>query len=185
MSEATATGDATSPSGATPDAGNDLDGAGATLRTGGDDLGDAGKRALAEVRKELRTRDAALAERDARIAELENAGRSELERKTADVDRLTATLGERDARIAELEAQLADLDRNELRRDVASKAGIPDLWQRLNGATEQELAADAAALAERIGVGGRTPDLGAGARPGGTPSGGMDALLRQKMEGRR
>jgi hypothetical protein len=93
MTEAMGAGGATPPSGATPgptfDTGTDD---GATPGSGRhDDLGDSGKRAIAEMRKELRTRDAVVAERDAllaqrdsRIAELENAGRSELERKDAE-----------------------------------------------------------------------------------------------------
>lgn len=166
----TATSGATPDPGATPGAAQDA--AGDSGRT---DLGDAGKRALAEVRRELKAKDTQLAERDAHIAELENAGRSELERTRADNERLTETLRQREARIAELE-------RDSARRAAAAAAGIPDQWERLRGETDAELAADAKQLAEWRGATGQTPDLGAGARPGGPATGtsGMSQRIRDR-----
>ena len=42
---------------------------------------------------------------------------------------------------------LARMELDQLRRDAAQAAGIPQLWQRLQGETADELAADAAVLA--------------------------------------
>lgn len=44
-------------------------------------------------------------------------------------------------------AKLAQVEHDQQRRDAAQAAGIPALWQRLQGATAEELAEDAKALA--------------------------------------
>ncbi|MBP8950267.1 MAG: hypothetical protein KBG73_15600 [Candidatus Promineofilum sp.] len=44
-------------------------------------------------------------------------------------------------------AKLAQMEHDQQRRDAAQAAGIPALWQRLQGATAEELAEDAKALA--------------------------------------
>lgn len=43
--------------------------------------------------------------------------------------------------------KLARMELDQLRRDAAQAAGIPQLWQRLQGETADDLAADATALA--------------------------------------
>ena len=48
---------------------------------------------------------------------------------------------------ADFEAKLAQMEHDQQRRDAAQAAGIPQLWQRLQGATADELAEDAKALA--------------------------------------
>ena len=52
-----------------------------------------------------------------------------------------------EATAAELKAKLAQMEHDQLRRDAAQAAGIPQLWQRLQGETAEALAEDAAALA--------------------------------------
>lgn len=52
-----------------------------------------------------------------------------------------------EGKAAELETKLRQMEHDQLRRDVAQTAGIPQLWQRLQGETAEELAADAKALA--------------------------------------
>lgn len=52
-----------------------------------------------------------------------------------------------EATAAELKAKLAQMEHDQLRRDAAQAAGIPQLWQRLQGETAEELAEDAKALA--------------------------------------
>ena len=44
-------------------------------------------------------------------------------------------------------AKVAQMERDQQRRDAAQAAGIPQLWQRLQGSTPEELAEDAKALA--------------------------------------
>ena len=44
-------------------------------------------------------------------------------------------------------AKVAQMEHDQQRRDAAQAAGIPQLWQRLQGATAEELAEDAKALA--------------------------------------
>ena len=44
-------------------------------------------------------------------------------------------------------AKVAQMEHDQQRRDAAQAAGIPQLWQRLQGATAEELAEDAKTLA--------------------------------------
>jgi len=48
---------------------------------------------------------------------------------------------------ADLEAKLQRMEHDQQRRDAAQAAGIPQLWQRLQGSTPEELAEDAKGLA--------------------------------------
>lgn len=48
---------------------------------------------------------------------------------------------------AALEARVTQIERDALRKDIAQTAGIPALWERLQGETAEELTADAQALA--------------------------------------
>lgn len=51
------------------------------------------------------------------------------------------------ARAAQAAQRLAQMEHDQQRRDAAQAAGIPSLWQRLQGDTAEALAEDAAALA--------------------------------------
>jgi hypothetical protein len=152
---------ATPEAGATPAAGNES----TTTTTDTDDgLGEAGKRALAALRRELNEvkveRDTALTAQRAR----EDAERTELEKAVRDKEEVAT---ERDT-----------LRTKVMRMEAAAAAGIPDQWQRLIGSTPEELAADAKSYAESLGTTTETPtaaDLGAGARPG-TPATGRDGF---------
>jgi hypothetical protein len=170
MSEPTPASEGATPSpGATPGAGTTPAPATGATPIGDGDLGEQGKRALAELRKERDDLRRQLQDRD-------DADKSELERERLAHERAKERLTERDTRIAELEM-------NERRRAAATAAGIPEQWQRLQGSTEDELAADAKKLAEWRGQPVRpAPDLGAGARPGGPATGepGMTELIRRK-----
>lgn len=140
--------------------------------------GDGAKRALAELRRELKE---ARSERDALAAakrEAEDAERSELEKVTRDRD-------EASGKATTLELQV-------LKMEAAIRAGIPGQWMRLNGATADELDADAKTFAKSIGKtdddessNGKTAspaDLGAGARTGvsATGSAGFSEVIRQR-----
>lgn len=65
-------------------------------------------------------------------------------------------------------ARLAQVEHDQQRRDAAQAAGIPQLWQRLQGATVEELAEDAAALAAMMQP--AQPGNGQSARTATTPA---------------
>ena len=173
--------DPTPTPGATPEAGAMPAGvAEAVPNPNGDaDLGDGGKRALADLRRELKEvkadRDSL---RDAQQAR-EDAEKSELEKATRDRDEATSKLSAAELKVLKMEA--------------AIDAGIPKQWMRLNGTTPDELKADAKTFAESLGHSSdETPpatpaDLGAGPRPGApaTGSAGFSARLREQSRGRR
>lgn len=124
-----------------------------------EDLGDAGKRALADLRRELRSvqkerDDLATAKR-----EREDGERTELEKAVRDRE---SVAGERDT-----------LRDKVMKMEAAIDAGIPDQWRRLIGSTTEELVADAKSYAEQIGVNQEPerPDLGSGPRGGGSATG--------------
>jgi len=132
------------------------------------ELGDAGRRALEDMRLQLKrvTRDRdelAKAQRDR-----EDAERTELEKVSAERD--------------DLQQRVSALEHEGRARTAATDAGIPDLWDRLKGDTPEELTEDAKSMAERLGQrpGGVT-DLGAGARPAAPATGhaGMNERIRR------
>jgi vacuolar-type H+-ATPase subunit I/STV1 len=80
---------------------------------------------------------------------------------------------------ADATKQLEELQRESLRQRVALKAGIPaEHIHRLQGSTEDELAADAAELAKLLTPKAPRPDPTQGSRAGQQPTD-MNALLRQ------
>jgi|1186.fasta_scaffold274557_1 hypothetical protein len=168
------------PSGATPDPGA-TPGPEHTPQDSqqhADDLGEGGKRALAEMRRQAREATQQRDELAQRLKAIEDADKSELERAQSTLSEHELTIAARDARIAELEHEA-------MARTAAADAGISQHWQRLRGATPEELAADADALVTEIGGGAqRAPsaDLGSGARPPGSATGhdGMNALIRNR-----
>ena len=165
---------ATADAGATPAAGDP------PADTGDrDGLGDAGRKALADIRRELK---AVSKERDdvqRQLRERQDAERTDLERLTAERETLTA---ERET----LLGRVATLEREGRARAAAIEAGIPDLWDRLKGDDEAELLDDAKAMAERLGV-GRQParDLGAGARDAAPATGNAAMNERIRRSARR
>lgn len=174
-----ATGDATSPSGATPEANTSPASADPLADLGNtDELGDAARRAIVSLRRESRAAAERLtAERDAALARVqafEDATGTETEQ-------LRTKIGRSDKRIGELEAENSVLRRRIEASAVAARHGIPDLADRLQGMTTEELEADAKALSERVGAARTTNDhdLGAGARAGGSSTG-MDQLIRER-----
>lgn len=120
-------------------------------------------RELRQAQGQLRTAQRAL-------QELEDAGKSELERASTRAERA--------------EQRVAELERNQLVSAVAARHSLPpELAERLRGETEQELEADAKALAKLMP--GETPDpgaLGAGARSAAATGGsrGFSEQIRQR-----
>lgn len=138
------------------------------------EIGEAGKRALDAMRRENRAALKRAEAAEAKIKEAEDAERSELERATA-------TISERDARIAELEHE-ADA------RAAATAHGVPDAWERLRGATPEELDADAKLFAAQYAAqnaGRPAADLGSGARPTTPATGSMGMTERIRRQAGR
>jgi hypothetical protein len=153
MPDPTTAAGATPETGATPAAG-DPGGDPATTTTT-DGLGEEGRRAIAELRRELK---AAQRERD----ELKSAAQTRADAERSDVEKATA-------RAEEAETRLAGLEHQSLQVRVATAAGIPQHWKRLVGKDEDELKADAEELKASLPTNGSgtTPapgDLGAGVR---------------------
>jgi hypothetical protein len=149
---------------ATPDATTGTTAAGATPPQkddkGDDELREAGVRALTAERE---ARQAA----ERRVAELEDAGKSEVERLTNQLARVTA---ERDAEIA----KTSEYERTAARMRIAAEVGLPnELAERLVGDDDRALRADAKRLLDIT----QPPDgrLGAG-RGGVTPARGTDDM---------
>lgn len=127
------------------------------------------------------SRRARQAEADAKAARselqgLQDQGKSEVEK--------AATRAER------AEARVAELERSLLVTSVASKYDLhPELVPRLRGDTEEELEADAKALAKQFPRQQETPppDLGSGPRDAATAAGskGFSETLRRQAQRRR
>jgi uncharacterized membrane protein YqiK len=148
--------DTSSSSGATPDP----------------DLGDAGKRVIAEARRATRAAEQRAAELETRLSAIEDRDKTELERARE--------------RSVKAETRVAELEHETRARTAAAAAGISDQWHRLRGSTEDELKADADSLAEAFGKrdegSGLTPaELGAGPRPNAPAMGsqGMNQRIRR------
>lgn len=89
-------------------------------------------------------------------------------------------------RLAEAEAEANRLKLIELQRQAAEKAGLPPaLATRLQGATPEELEADAMALAETLPKSTKTPPNVQATNPGGnaTGKGETDAERRRRLLG--
>ena len=144
---APAPADGATPPAATPDPSADEAG-----------LGEAGKRALAAERDARKAAEKSATEALAKLQQIEDEKLSELEKAQK-----TAT---------EASARLAEIEATSLRQKVALDKGIPAaLVARLQGATEEELAADADALLGLMNA-PRTPapDPGQGPRGNGPQS---------------
>ena len=85
-----------------------------------------------------------------------------------------------EAKAAELAARVQQMERDQLRRDVAQTAGIPQLWARLQGETAEDLAADAKELAAMVqpAVGQRS----ATTTPTPAAQGGQADYVKQAIE---
>ena len=117
-------------------------------------LGDAGKKALASERKARRDAEKALADAQAKVKEFEQAQMSEQER-------LTAQLKEAQDAAAKATAEA-------LRLRVAAEVGLdPELHEFLDGITDEaQMRARAQKLAAKAGASApkKTPDFGGGKR---------------------
>jgi len=142
-------------------------------------LGDAGREALDKERAARREADRALAAARQRVAELEDAGKSEGERTRAELERAQE-------RIRELEGIQHERELLELKREVGAEVDPPlpfTLADRLQGTDRRSLKADAAKLAEELKAGVPVGDLGigrgAGAAGGTAGRVDMNQLIRE------
>jgi chromosome segregation ATPase len=87
-----------------------------------------------------------------RIADLEDAGKSENDRLASQLKRTQDDADEHKRRVAELEGEIARRDLDQLKRDVAAEAGLPpSVASRLQGTDRRSLRADAEALSKELG----------------------------------
>ncbi len=178
--------------GATPTAGPTPEGAkpdGPTVdeRDAGDGpdagkLGEKGKAALDRERDARREAERRAAESEKRLHDLEDAGKSEVERAIARLDRQSAELEQARGRVQELEADVARRELLELKRTIASEFGIPpEAAHRLQGSDTRSLRADAERYVdEREAT--ETPGsigVGRGGTAGARPSADMNRLIRE------
>jgi hypothetical protein len=178
---ATPTGGPT-PEGAKPDGPTD----GGAKPTGGPDdagtLGDKGKAALDREREARREAERRAADAERALHDLQDAGKSEVERAIARLDRQSAELETASARVRELEADVARRELLELKRSIASEFGIPaDAAHRLQGSDTRSLRADAERYIAEREASERPGDIGVGrgGTAGARPSADMNRLLRE------
>lgn len=116
-----------------------------------EDLGDAGKKALAEERKARRELEKQLKEvggtnaaLQQRLKEFEDRDKTEID-KAYEAAKTAAT--ERDTFKSEAEKLKTTLQRQKI---CAAKGLDPDLWDRVIGDTEEEISADVERLVEKF-----------------------------------
>lgn len=120
-------------------------------RAGEEQLGDAGKRAIQAEREARAAAEKAARDAQAKLKEIEDAQKSEEQKRQEAAD----------AALKEAEAAKAKA----LRYEVAAAKGVP-LTQahRLQGATKEDLEADAEAFLKDLHGGNGTPDFEGGTR---------------------
>lgn len=136
-----------------------------------EELGEAGKKALEEERKARKTAEKAAKAYEARLKELEDKDKSEAEK-----------LAER---ATNAEKTAAEAHKQYLRLKVGVDKGLPTaVADRLQGETEEDMAADADRLLEVLKPGKPKGDADGGSR-GSTSEGGsdMNSLLRAAARG--
>lgn len=145
-------------------------------------LGEAGQKALDAERAKRRDAERSAAEYRRRIAELEDAGKPDLERAQAALKRTQEESEAHAARVADLEGQIAERERHDLAVKAASEVNLPpEMAARLVGDNLQALRSDAKKLAETLGQRTRGDiGIGRGAAAAGRPqSVPMTQLIRE------
>lgn len=172
--------DAPAPEGARPDG---QAGDGREAPAGQDDaskLSDQGKEALDRERKARRDAELRATEAERRLQELEDAGKSEVERAIARLDRQSAELDAARTRTAELESRLAERELIELKRQVATEVGVPlEAAHRLVGTDVRSLKADAQRFLEERKAAGGDLGVGRGGAAAGRSGVDMNQLIRE------
>lgn len=146
-------------------------------------LGDEGKAALAKEREARREAERTLAQMRDRLNELEDAGKSEVERAVSQLKRAGEDLSKANQRIADLEGDIAARELDAVKVKIAAEEGLPpSVAKRLAGKDARELRADAKSLREELQDGTPVGDLGLGR--GGSAAGSrrgvdMNTLIRE------
>lgn len=146
-------------------------------------LSDEGKAALEKEREARRDAERRAAQFRDRVTELEDAGKSEVERAQSQLKRATDDLAKATDRITALEAEAQARELEALKVHIAAEAELPaSVAKRLQGKDARELRADAKALREELQSGTPVGSLGIGR--GGTASGSrsgvsMNQLIRE------
>jgi hypothetical protein len=184
--EDTPNGGATPPGGPTPTGATPggQAGAGARPAAGDDDaeLRERGKAALDREREARREAEQRASAAEKRLQELEDQGKTEVERAISRLDRQSAELETERGRRAELEARLAASELLELKRSIAQEMGVPlDAAHRLQGTDSRSIRADAQKYLDERGPAPGSVGVGRG----GTASGGrgpgvdMNQMIRE------
>jgi len=172
--------DAPTPAGATPYGHADVSRDASAGTTDVAALREAGKEALSKERDARRDAERRASDAERRLAALEDAGKSELERAVARLDRQAAELEAERATRQRLESELAERELLELKRSIAREFGVPpEAAHRLQGTDVRTLKADAQRyLDERRPADG---DLGVGRGGAATTRDNVDmnTLIRQ------
>lgn len=128
-----------------------------------------GREALSKEREARREADKRAADAERRLSEIQDAGKSEIERAIARLDRQGADLERERTLRVELEQEIARRDVLELKRSIAQELGIPpDAAHRLQGDDARSLRADAARYLEERGR-SDSGDIGVGRGGGAAP----------------
>jgi len=149
-------------------------------------LGDKGQKALERERQARRDAETRAADSERRLHELEDAGKSEVERAIARLDRQSAELELQRTRNVELEQEIARRDLLELKRTIAAELGVPpEAAHRLQGSDSRSLRADAERYLTERGQEQRGDiGVGRGGTAGARPATDMNRLIRE-ASGRR
>ena len=149
-------------------------------------LRESGQAALDKERDARRDAERRATEYRRRIAELEDAGKSETERLAAQFKRASAEADEHRTRVSELEKEIARRDLDSLKLQVVTEAGLPpSAARRLTGDDLRSLRKDAEDLAKELGIGKGQPVGSVGIGRGGNSSGSrgrepdMNSLIRE------
>ena len=146
-------------------------------------LSDEGKVALEKEREARRDAERRAAQYRDQVTQLEDAGKSELERAVSQHKRAVDELAKANERITALEGDLQRRELDTLKSKIAAEEGLPaSVAKRLSGNDAREIRADAKSLRDELQAGTPVGDLGLGR--GGTASGtrrgvDMNTLIRE------
>lgn len=108
------------------------------------------KAALEATRKEAADYRRKLREAEGKLIDAEKAQADAEAKRLAEQGEYKALYEKAQADAQAAAARLAQVEHDQQRRDAAQAAGIPQLWQRLQGDTPEALAEDAQALAAYV-----------------------------------
>lgn len=124
----------------------------------GKDLGEAGKKALAEERKARRDLEKQLRDSGTSNAELQKRLKDFEDRDKTEIDKANETAAEFRTRMETEAREKAEVKLENQRFRIAAKKGLdPDLWDRVRGTTEEEITKDVESLVEKFSAPTKRP----------------------------